>query len=110
VKEAEEPRQRRGAPNEQSGAVKEPDERDRATGAERPYLRIVRGKPTPEELAALTAVIAAVAATSAGPAAARAAGPAAAASGSGTWADRERALRTPLPHGPNAWRTSARPR
>jgi Acyl-CoA carboxylase epsilon subunit len=69
---------------------------------QRPVLRIVRGDPTPEELAALVTVLAARAAASAAaepPAAPRSA-----------WRDRSRYARTTLPHGPGAWRASALPR
>ena len=68
----------------------------------RPLLRVVRGEPTDEELAALVAVLAAGARTSAG--------------GTGTpapvsrWASRADAVRAPAPVGPDAWRTSAWPR
>ena len=66
-----------------------------------PLLRVVRGQPTDEETAALAVVLAAKLA--ARPADGRH-GRAAAG-----WADRARALRTPLAPGPGAWRTSARP-
>ncbi|SEG90776.1 Acyl-CoA carboxylase epsilon subunit [Thermomonospora echinospora] len=69
----------------------------------RPFLQVVRGDATPEEIAALVAVLSARAAA------------ASAAAGGGTrrtsaWADRSRMVRTPLPHGPGAWRHSALPR
>jgi hypothetical protein len=71
------------------------------TGPE-PLLRVVRGQPTDEEAAALAVVLAAKLA--APPAQGRPRrGPA------GGWADRARALRTPLTPGPGAWRNSARP-
>nr|WP_309112517.1 acyl-CoA carboxylase subunit epsilon [Saccharothrix sp.] len=64
-----------------------------------PHLRVVRGTPTDEELAALAAVVATL--------------------GSGpveepttrrsAWSDPTRMVRRPLPHGPGAWRTSALP-
>ena len=66
--------------------------------AARPLLRVVHGSPSPEELAALIAVIAA-----------RGAGgepePRPVRS---PWA--RPILRTPLSHGPGAWRASALPR
>jgi Acyl-CoA carboxylase epsilon subunit len=66
-------------------------------------LQIVRGEPTPEELAALVAVLTAVAASGAAPA-----GPApAAVSG---WTDRSRYVRGALAHPPNGWRAAAFPR
>lgn len=66
-----------------------------------PALHIVRGKPSDEELAALTVVLAKMstaAATPAHPAGARSA-----------WADPAYRLRIPLHRGPGAWRTSLRP-
>jgi hypothetical protein len=62
-------------------------------------LRIVRGEPSDEELAALIAALAALAhATAAGPPAPR-----------NAWADPAHRLRTPLHPGPGAWRNSALP-
>jgi hypothetical protein len=64
-----------------------------------PLLRVVRGDPTPEELAALVAVVTARAAASApGTARPRAA-----------WGDPARAVRRPVTPGPDGWRASARP-
>lgn len=66
---------------------------------QRPMLRVVRGEPTAEELAALVAVLAAKA-------------------GGGTpepsrpvsaWTDRSLLVRRPVAHGPGAWRASAFP-
>jgi hypothetical protein len=64
-----------------------------------PLLRVVRGSATPEELAALVAVVAS--------------------RGSGTvepeqppvshWATRASLLRRPVPHGPGAWQASGLP-
>jgi hypothetical protein len=72
----------------QNGGVTEP-----------PFLRVVRGEPTAEELAALVAVLAARAAAGAGgrprPRSA--------------WADPATRLRMPLRPGPAAWRRSALP-
>ena len=70
-------------------------------GAEgdRPVLRIVKGGPTPEEVAALVAVIASMGATE--PPASR---PVSA------WADPRRGLRTPHRPGLGAWRASGLPR
>jgi hypothetical protein len=67
-----------------------------------PLLRVVAGRPTDEEAAALAVVLAAK--LTGRPAHARA--ERAAADG---WADRARAVRTPLAPGPGAWRNSARP-
>jgi hypothetical protein len=67
----------------------------------RPALRVVRGRPSGTELAALVAVLAARAAASStvdrpGPRSA--------------WADPARRLRAPLRPGPDGWRRSALPR
>jgi hypothetical protein len=74
-----------------------------AGSGERPVLRVVRGNPTPEELAALVTVLAA-AGTSGGDA-----GPPPTVPGS-AWRSRAGSVRQPLPHGPDAWRASALPR
>ncbi|MFI0353745.1 acyl-CoA carboxylase subunit epsilon [Actinomadura sp. 9N407] len=71
----------------------------------KPFLQIVRGDATPEEVAALVAVLTARARANA--------------VGGGTgerrvsrWADRARLVRDPAarPRGPGAWRDSALPR
>jgi hypothetical protein len=67
------------------------------TAPARPVLRIVRGDPSPEEVAALTAVLAAA---SGGGAPEPDPGPASA------WVEREALVRRPLTPGPNAWRMS----
>jgi hypothetical protein len=64
-----------------------------------PLLRVVKGEPTPEELAALVAVIAA----RSGGGDDVAAGPRSA------WTDRARYVRRPLTPGPGAWKASALP-
>ena len=64
-----------------------------------PLLRVVRGRPTDEEAAALAVVLAAK--MSARPAPAREERATV-----GGWADRARAMRAPLTHGPGAWRRS----
>lgn len=66
----------------------------------RPVLRVVNPDATPEEIAALTAVFAALSASGGAEATRPVSG----------WTDRSRALRRPLPHGPGAWRASAWPR
>lgn len=67
-----------------------------------PTLRVIRGDATPEEIAALIAVVAAANArgTAAEPPAPR----------MSAWRDPARRVRGPLPHGPGAWRASALPR
>jgi Acyl-CoA carboxylase epsilon subunit len=67
----------------------------------RPLLRVVRGAPDDEELAALTVVLAALAAD--GP-------PAPTPAPKSWWADRAALVRPPLPSGPGAWRASGLPR
>jgi hypothetical protein len=66
-------------------------------------LRVLRGTPSDEELAALVSVLAASA--SAGRAR-----PAAERPRVGGWADRRAALRTPVSVGPGAWAASGRAR
>jgi hypothetical protein len=68
----------------------------------RAMLRVVRGEPTDEELAALTVVLAAAAAAAA---AATAPTPA-----RDRWSDPATRFRVPLHPGPGAWRTSTWPR
>lgn len=69
---------------------------------ERPVLRIVRGEPTDEELAALTAVVMALPTS-------RSAAPDAGAQRRSAWSDRSALLRR-MPHpGPNVWRASSLP-
>jgi hypothetical protein len=70
--------------------------------SEPPTLRVVRGDPTPEELAVMTAVVAAAAAASPNE-------PAAAAElRRGRWNDPAARHRRPWLPGPGAWRASAR--
>jgi hypothetical protein len=63
-----------------------------------PLLRVVRGQPTDEEAAALVVVLAAKLAARPAPGRGQRA--------AGGWADRARALRTPLTPGPGAWRSA----
>jgi hypothetical protein len=63
-----------------------------------PILRVVRGEPTDEELAALVAALAVVKPAESPRPARRCA-----------WSDRSAALRKPLHPGPAAWRNSALP-
>jgi len=74
---------------------------EQARQEQRPLLRIVRGTPDDDELAALAAVVAGIAAGR------RAAVPVVAARS--RWADRAALVRRPLPHGPGAWRASGLP-
>jgi len=65
----------------------------------RPVLRVVRGDATPEEIAALVAVLLARPAVDE-PSPRRA---------PSAWSDRARLMRRPLFPGPDAWRRSALP-
>jgi Acyl-CoA carboxylase epsilon subunit len=65
----------------------------------RPLLRVVRGDATPEEIAALVAVLMA----------ARPAEEAPAEPARSAWSDRAPRLRAPLQPGPGGWRRSALP-
>jgi hypothetical protein len=78
--------------------VTRPGHDDRAAGE--PVLRVVRGDATPEEIAALVAVLTARSGAGDAPPP----GPARSA-----WTDRSRQLRRPLHPGPGAWRRSALP-
>jgi hypothetical protein len=64
-----------------------------------PFLRIVKGDATPEEIAALVGVLASLSGRSA---------PARPTPVS-RWADPARRMRTTLRHGPGAWRASGLP-
>ncbi|AXI77869.1 acyl-CoA carboxylase epsilon subunit [Peterkaempfera bronchialis] len=68
-----------------------------------PPIKVLHGQPTPEELAAVMAVVSAraAAATAAAAAAARTAG-----GPVSTWADHASALRRMPRPGPHTWRTS----
>ena len=65
---------------------------------ERPLLRVVRGEPTAEELAALTVVVAALSQRRARKRPVPV----------GAWASYADAHRRPLQHGPGGWRASGR--
>ena len=65
-----------------------------------PVLRVVRGDATPEEVAALVAVVAALASSGEEP-------PRRPAS---EWSAPHRRVRTTLPHGRGGWRSSSLPR
>jgi Acyl-CoA carboxylase epsilon subunit len=77
--------------------------RAEATGSV-PYLRVVRGDATPEEIAALVATLTAVAAARARSAAAAAPAPV-----RSDWNSPARRLRAPLSPAPGGWRRSALP-
>jgi hypothetical protein len=66
-----------------------------------PVLRVIRGDATPEEIAALVAVLMSRSASGAEVPPSRPAPSA--------WSDRSRLLRRPLFPGPGAWRRSALP-
>jgi hypothetical protein len=66
-----------------------------------PLLRIVKGDPTPEEVAALVAVVSAMA-NAAAEQSAKGKQPRA------EWSARHRLVRRTLHHGPGAWRASGR--
>ena len=65
---------------------------------EQPYLRVVRGDATPEELAALVIALSATAAA-----------PERTTREAGMWRSPAHRMRSRLPHGAGAWRTSSRP-
>jgi hypothetical protein len=67
---------------------------------QRPVLRIVNGDATPEEVAAIVAVFAALQTSAAPPARRR----------TPEWSARHRTVRRTLPHGVGGWRSSALPR
>jgi hypothetical protein len=71
-----------------------------ATGPRRPMLRVVKGDPTPEEIAALVAVLAARSAGAEEPPAPK----------RSAWAAHERRMRRPVHPSPGGWRASAFPR
>ena len=74
------------------------------TPGDRPYLQIVRGEASPEEIAALVATLTAIAA-----ARSRAAEEAQPAPVPSLWNAPARRLRAPLHPAPGAWRRSALP-
>jgi hypothetical protein len=74
-------------------------EEQQSPAEQRPLLRVVRGDATPEEVAALVAVVAALGSATEPP---RRRTP--------EWSAPHRKLRVTLPHGPDGWRASALPR
>jgi hypothetical protein len=73
---------------------------DDTTPAARPALRVVRGDPTPEEIAALVTVLAARASAGVTKPPPR----------RSEWAGHERRMRRPVHPSPGGWRASALPR
>ena len=73
---------------------------DVSDASERPALRVVRGEPTAEELAVVTAVVTAAASAGEPEPVERVR--------RGGWNDPAGMHRRPLLPGPNAWRSSAR--
>jgi hypothetical protein len=71
-----------------------------AADLERPPLRLIRGDASPEELAALVAVLSAATAAETGEARPR---------HTSRWSSPHRAVRQPLTPGPGAWRASGWP-
>ena len=67
--------------------------------SERPHLRVVRGNPTDEEVAALLAVVSTLNTQQEPPPEPP----------KSAWADRRNLVRHPIPHGPTAWRNSTYP-
>jgi hypothetical protein len=90
----DEPAAGESAPGGPAAGETSPEER-------RALFRIVRGEPSDEEVAALTAVLLA---------AASAARPAAGPPVRDRWSDPAARMRRPLTPGPGAWRASALPR
>ncbi len=72
-----------------------------ADGDSPPVLRVIRGDATPEEIAALVAVVMARSASAPAP------GPAPRVRSA--WSDRSRQMRSPIRPAPGAWRRSALP-
>ncbi|WP_028635740.1 acyl-CoA carboxylase epsilon subunit [Nocardioides sp. URHA0032] len=72
---------------------------DSSPAEQQPFLRVIRGDATPEEVAAVVAVLAALRAPAAAPARVRP-----------EWNAPHRVVRRTLPHGPGGWRSSGLPR
>lgn len=70
---------------------------DRQAADPKPLLRVVSPDATPEEVAAIVAVFSALGGAAPAPEPPRS-----------EWANPARRMRTTLPHGPGAWRASAR--
>ncbi len=72
-------------------------------------LEVVAGHPTAEEMAALTAVVQALAATRARPEPTPGSGPGPGSTARQAWPNRAALVRAPLTPGPGAWHRSALP-
>ncbi|MGY2704450.1 acyl-CoA carboxylase epsilon subunit [Nocardioides sp. HB32] len=72
---------------------------DSSPAEPQPFLRVIRGDATPEEVAAVVAVLAALRAPAAAPARVHP-----------EWKAPHRVVRRTLPHGPGGWRSSGLPR
>lgn len=77
------------------------DQSAEGQGVTRPVLRVERGNPSPDDLAAIVAILAASVDAQGGTV------PAARLFG---WASRAPRMRTPHPRGPGAWRSGSIPR
>jgi acyl-CoA carboxylase epsilon subunit len=75
------------------------DENDDTTTVDAPFLRVVKGDPTPQELAALVSVLASLGGPQ--PASTRR---------TPEWNAPRRLHRVPTAHGPGGWRASGLPR
>lgn len=85
-----------------SGETRHDDQPPPADATPEPLIQVVKGKPTDDELAALTIAVAAKAAEADAPAPEQ--------TRPSTWAAYWRTVRAPLRPGPGAWRASALPR
>ena len=74
-------------------------EQDPRDATQRPLLRVVKGDATPEEVAALVAVVAALGSGGGEPPTRR----------TPEWSAHHRKVRRTLPHGPGGWRSSGLP-
>jgi hypothetical protein len=90
--------QARDAEQEQQDSRERKQEQERDE-QQRPVLRVIKGDATPEEIAALVAVVAALGSDGAPPA-----------RRTPEWSAHHRTVRRTLPHGPGGWRSSALPR
>jgi hypothetical protein len=77
-----------------------PDATQDEQDSRRPLLRVIKGDATPEEVAALVAVVAALGSGGGKPPRRR----------TPEWSAHHRKTRVSLPHGPGGWRSSSLPR